>query len=222
MANGLKCSVCGRVHVHYYDRQRCELPASRLFRAYVDRARAHARSGRGKRDATHDLTRLALDELRALCSEHARVCDRWGELQALAAHGLERELVWQRVKDAARFEEFETLAEFRRLARPGRLEHVRRTLGTVDDAAMRFFGAPSADELFWAVVRSGSYGLPIAPADSTWPSALEGAVASGYYANIHGGPSYLFSGDRNRQRTNAAFARSYAPGKFASVKEIAQ
>jgi hypothetical protein len=180
MANGLKCSVCGRVHVHYYDRQRCELPASRLFRAYVDRARAHARSGRGKRDATHDLTRLALDELRGLCSEHARVCDRWGELQALAAHGLERELVWQRVKDAARFEEFETLAEFRRLARPGRLEHVRRTLGTVDDAAMRFFGAPSADELFWAIVRSGSYEPPSAPADTPGhpPSRVRPRVAT--------------------------------------------
>lgn len=159
MANGLKCSVCDRVHMHYYDRQRRELPASPLFRAYVDRARAHARSGRGKRDATDDLTRFALAELRGLCAEHARVCDRWGELQALAAHaGLERELVWQRVKDAARFEEFETLAEFRRLARPGRLEQLRRTLGTVDDAAMRFFGAPSADELFWAVVRSGTTG----------------------------------------------------------------
>ena len=205
--------------MHYYDRQRRELPASRLFRAYVDRARAHARSGRGKRDATDDLTRRALAELRGLCSQHARVCERWGELQALAAHaGLERELVWQRVKDAARFEEFETLAEFRRLALSGRLEQVRRTLGTVDDAAMRFFGAPSADELFWAVVRSGSYGLPIAPANSTWPSALEGAVASGYYPNIHGGPSYPFHGDRNRQRTNATFARSYAPGQFAFVR----
>ena len=126
--------------------------------------------------------------------------------------------MWQRVKDAARFEEFETLAEFRRLARPGRLEHLRRTLGTVDDAAMRCFGAPSADELFWAVVRSGCYGLPSAPADSTWPSAFKGAVASGYHANIHGGPSYLISGDRNRQRTNAAFARSYAPGQFAFVR----
>jgi len=70
--------------------------------------------------------------------------------------------------------------------------------------------------------RPESYGLPIAPADSTRPSALKGAVASGYDANIHGGPSYLFSGDRNRQRTNGAFARSYAPGQFASVKEIAQ
>jgi len=65
-----------------------------------------------------------------------------------------------------------------------------------------------------------SYGLPIAPADSTWPSALKGAVASGYDANIHGGPSYLFSGDRIRQRTNGAFGLNSAGRRAISMAPL--